>query len=192
MLNNVPVTAQSLGASRDLINQNFSVIDTGFSVNHIQFNDGSGNQGMHAFLQMPSAVPVIATAVNQIGLYCNTGPISGNPELFFQRPGQAANTGYTITERTASSPGWTRLPSGILLKWGTQAFTGTPSATVNINAVGPNFGTVLNIQITPFNGAPYNQIIAVTAQTLINFTASSGNGSNIPNTTSIYYFVIGT
>lgn len=134
MLNNVPLSGQTLGNSRAQINGNFAVIDTAFSVNHVPYNDGSGNQGMHQFVQMPAAVPTIATAAGQIGLYARTGVSSGQPELFFQRQSLGANTGYAITESgtgtfttgagTSYNYLWTRLPSGLVQLWGQQTNTG--------------------------------------------------------------------
>src|SRR5215475_7361133 len=111
MLNNVPVAGQTLGASRDLINANFVTINTAFSVNHVPYNDGSGLQGLHQFVQMPAGTPVIATAAGQIGLYAKNGSVSGVPELYFQRQGLAADSGYAITESSIPSfiNGWMRL-----------------------------------------------------------------------------------
>ena len=37
-LNNVPLSGQSLGVTRVPINQNFSVIDADFSVDHVAYN----------------------------------------------------------------------------------------------------------------------------------------------------------
>lgn len=196
-LNVVPVAGQSLGSSRDLIAQNFAVIDTAFSVNHVPYNDGAGLQGIHNFVTFPSTHTLyspLATTNIQVGLYSKNGSISGNPELFFQRASQPANSGYSITEATASSPGWTRLPSGILLKWGNSFFSGASSTlTVNINAIGPAFGTVLNIQISPA-GTSYNGVLTVTSQTFANFTVTANPFIiGVPaNTVGINYFVIGT
>ena len=151
-LNNVPVVGQTLFASRDLINQNFVVIDTAFAVNHVSYNDGSGNQGMHKFVQMPAAVPTIATAAGQIGLYAKNGSTSLQPELYFQRQGLAANSGYAITEGINLTLGFTTWPSGTIVKWGTAPVTGLATVvTYNGGASGPNITTPFHIQLTPFN-----------------------------------------
>ena len=196
-LNNVPVPGQTLGSSRDLVNQNFSVIDTAFTVNHVPYNDGTGNQGFHQFIQLPAGVPTGVTnnGTPQVALYSNTGAISGVPELFFQRNNLGANAGYSITEAGATNPGWTRLPSGILLKWASGiGFGGAASKTTNLNTigVGPNFATILTILITPISTANFDHVLAISNITFPSFTVSTQNGASAPGTTTFSYFVIGT
>lgn len=155
MLNNVPLPGNNLQQTRDPINNNFSVIDTAFSVNHVPYNDASGNQGMHQFMQIPAAVPTLSTvnATPIVGFYSNNGATSGVPELFFQRTNQAANTGYAFTEGTNAQPGWSRLGSGIVLKWGaatTGSGAGNTFIDVNLDAVGVAYAnTPYAILLTP-------------------------------------------
>jgi hypothetical protein len=124
MLNVVPnPPGQSLGNSRDLIKNNFGDIDTTFTVNHVQYNDGSGNGGMHNFIQLPTAIPTKDTlnppiSSPLVALYSNNGASSTVPELFFQRNNLAASMGYAFTEGLNDAPGYSRLPSGLLVKWG--------------------------------------------------------------------------
>lgn len=194
-LNNVPVTGQSLGASRDLINQNFSVIDTAFTVNHVPYNDGSGNQGFHKFINIPAGTPTGVTnnGTAQVALYSNTGSISGVPELFFQRNNLGANSGYSISECTANSPGWTRLPSGILLKWQTNiSFSGSSSKNVNFSSnPGPAFTNLFTVLITPLSSVNFDHVLAISSVALSNFTVSVQNGSSAPSTTLFAYLAIG-
>ena len=194
MLNNVPVPGQSLGSSRDLINANFATIDTAFSVNHSPYNDGSGNQGMHAFIQMPAATPVLTTPAGIVGLYAKNGPISGVPELFFQRQNQAANTGYSITETTGTTNGWTRLPSGILIKWNSSvSIAGAATTTISVNTVGPDFVAVYTVLISSINSAlDYDHVISVQSFTAANFVVGTNASLGVPSaTSSISYLAIG-
>lgn len=193
-LNNVPIPNQTLGASRDLINQNFSVINTAFSVNHVPYNDGTGFQGMHQFLQMPAATPIIATGATQLGIYANTGPFSGNPELFFQRQSLAANSGYSFTEAQNTANGWTRLPSGILLKWGQQSIAAGASSGANSPVIFPT-GTGIPVFTNVFQiilGQRYNSQTALGSSGFGIFSTSTTqfaitwNGSNLANTTLTY------
>jgi len=194
-LNNVPVPNQTLGASRDLINQNFSVINTAFSVNHVPYNDGSGQQGMHQFLQMPSATPTIATTSTQLGIYANTGPFSGNPELFFQRQSLAANSGYAFTEAQNTANGWTRLPSGILLKWGQQSIASGTSSGANAPVIFPTgagipvfnnvFQIILGQRYTASQTALGSSGIGIFSTSTTQF-AITWNGSNLTGTTLTY------
>lgn len=154
-LNIVPNPGQTLYSSRDLINQNFSVINTAFSVNHVPYNDGSGNQGFHQFINMTSGTPSATTnnGTAQIGLYANVGAFSTIPELFFQRNNQAANTGYSITEAGNLGNGWTRLPSGIVLKWGQAS---------GANFEGGSNGAKGNVTYPPTMGIPvFNNVFQI-------------------------------
>ena len=193
MLNQVPQATQTLAQTQNDILVNFSVIDTAFSVNHVPYNDGSGNQGLHQFVQMPSGTPTIATGASQIGLYANTGAISGAPELFFQRAGLAANSGYAITEGLGASPGWTRLPSGIILKWKTgNSFGGGSSVTINASSiVGPPLSNIFTILITPISTSLYNNVIAISNITFPSFTVTAQNGSSVASSTTFSFLVIG-
>lgn len=147
MLNDLPLTGQTLLVTRDPIRNNFSIIDTAFSVNHVQYQDGAGNQGKHAFVQMPSAVPTIATSATEVGLYANADAITGKIAFFFQKQSLAANSGYSFTEYENTlgatdlpSQGWTRLPAGIIVKWGTGVTTANNLAgavIIDTNLFGP-------------------------------------------------------
>lgn len=217
MLNNVPVPGQTLGASRDLINANFVTIDTAFSVNHIPYNDGAGNQGQHNFVTLPSlhtVYPLLATAANQVGLYSSAGPVSGVPELFFQRQSLGAGAGYSITERptgnyitpsgVAYSFIWTRLPSGLLMLWGTQTNTGPaiPNGGLIITfPVGTNFPgfatTCYNVQCTmQWNdptGANANQALVLVqgGTTRLQFRVNRENLNQYTTKGSVSFFAIG-
>lgn len=195
MLNNVPVVGQTLGASRDLINANFVTINTAFSVNHVPYNDGSGNQGMHQFVQMPAGTPVIATAAGQIGLYAKNGSVSGVPELYFQRQSLAANSGYAITESSIPSfvNGWTRLPSGALMIWGrTSMVAGTKTVIYNNAGTGgqanfPTFTAFSTPQLTRYNaGVADNNIVYLSSYSANQFTAQSATAN-----ATFTWFVIG-
>jgi hypothetical protein len=146
MLNNVPLTGQNLGVTRVPINTNFSTINTAFTVNHVQYNDGSGNQGMHNFVQMPIPASTPTTGVGQVGLYAQTSTITSQPELVFShQSGSTAPTGAKIVEFTSAgwaNPGWARLPSGILLKWGQASMPSGGSSGANPPVVYPTGATI--------------------------------------------------
>lgn len=57
---NIPLSGESLGSTRDRINQNFQQIDTVLAVNHVPFNDAG--EGKHKFLQMPEQASAPTTA----------------------------------------------------------------------------------------------------------------------------------
>lgn len=203
MLNNVPLTGQSLNVTRVPVNSNFSTIDTAFSVNHIQYNDGSGNQGMHYFVQMPIPASTPTTGTSQVGLYAQTSTYTSQPELVFShQSGSTAPTSAQIVEFTSagwSNTGWARMPSGILFKWGLVNIGGLPSGTTITFPVGatiPAFAAVYNVQITQgYNSTSTanNTMPAVSYSTppsATGFTLTWSGGS-YNSSTSVYYFAIG-
>ncbi len=141
--NNIPQPTDRLKDSQQDILDNFAEIQTLIMRNHVNF--GATGEGRHTFVEFPTAVPTGVTNVNtpEVALYSNVGTTSTVPELFFQRNNLGANTGYAFTEGLNANTGYTRLPSGLLVKWGTSsssvgdfdltynpagtpAFTGTP------------------------------------------------------------------
>lgn len=142
---NIPTGPQRLKDSQPLIQANFNAINELIGVNHVDFNTPN-TFGKHNFVEFPTAVPTGDTLTTpEVALYSNTGVTSGVPELFFQRNNLGANTGYAFTESTQATTGWTRLPSGIVFKWGQTAAPtgGSPGGgTTVLYSVGPAFNTV--------------------------------------------------
>lgn len=113
-LNNVPLNGQSLAYTKPLIAGNFTVIDSAFSIDHVSYN--TTGAGKHNKVTMPVQSVTPATLANEVALFSRTSTLSLIPEMAFRR-----NTNGTVIEFTSSlgaTDGWTRLPSGILLKWG--------------------------------------------------------------------------
>lgn len=147
-LNNVPLTGQTLVQTRDLIAQNFSVINTGFSVNHVQFNDAGLNQGFHNFVTLPSdhsIYPLLATSATQTGIYCSDGTSSHVPEIFFQRNSKGIGGGYAVTESGGGiDAGWFRLPNGAIIYYGkaTTTANSNPSDLFDWLSSGPGLTSI--------------------------------------------------
>ncbi len=153
-LNNVPVPGQSLGASRDLINQNFSVINTAFAVNHVPYNDGSGNQGKHNLVTFPVQSPAPSFAAGEEGLYNLLNATTAKNELYVHKQTSASTADIPMTASILSqsvpasgAAGWTMLPSGILMRW--ENFSGNGLTTVTLSAGYISFTTIYSIMLTP-------------------------------------------
>lgn len=143
-LNNVPLTGQSLGVTRVPINQNFSVIDTAFLVDHVEYN--ISGQGKHKQVTMPVSGSSPATSSGEVALFSRTSSLTGVPEMAWIR--QSSGTVTEFTSGTLATPGWTRLPSGVLLKWGQTTGTGLTTVTFSTGASIPAFTSIFSIQIT--------------------------------------------
>jgi hypothetical protein len=192
MLNNVPLSGQFLGTSRPLIAQNFSVIDTAFSVDHVDYNTPS--QGKHEKVTLVSN-PAPGFLAGEIGLFNQTAAPTAIPDLWLQR-GTAAPfpmTGYT----NVGTNGWTYLPSGLLCIWGFDTIptsSSLPRAIVFNSAVPsfPGFTTFVGfIGLTRYlSGTPANttNFGIVQAYTTAGF---SYYGSTLSTNISFMWYAIG-
>lgn len=143
---NIPQSSDLLSQSQDDILNNFSGIKTLIDVNHVTF-DASG-EGKHSFVQFPVQSPVPTTGAGEVGLYCQTSTLTGNPELVFSH--ESAGSTYEFTSAVKNEQGYAILPSGIIFKWGSGSVNANTTATVNFatGAGVPTFTTVYNVQVT--------------------------------------------
>jgi hypothetical protein len=152
MLNNVPQTGQTLGATRNSIQTNFSTVDTAFTVDHVQYNDGSGGQGKHKKVTFPVQSPAPSFSAGEVGLYNFLNPLTAKNELYLHRITGASTSNIPMASSTLSgtqAPAslasfWTYLPSGMIIIKGT--FTGSGLQTVTFSGAGiPTLTQVLGV-----------------------------------------------
>ena len=145
---NVPLSGQTLGNTRVAINTNFSVISTAFEVDHVAYNAPLAQQGKHNKVTMPIQAASPATNASEVALFSRTSTLSAIPEMAFRRD----NNGTVIefTSALAANEGWTRLPSGILLKWGrvSPGVAGLSAYTYPVAATIPVFTNIFTVQLT--------------------------------------------
>lgn len=184
-LNNVPQAGQTLAQTRDPIRNNFTTIDTVFSINHSAY--GSANQGMHEFLQFPDRTGNTPIFGGITGMWSENGTYSLVPEIWVNTKAGAGFNQYPMTESTLSNTpligsqtnGFTVLPSGVILKWGYVAVNGLTN--VNLNAVGPALSASFSAQATPEGNANAYVVGLTAAQLQLNSSANN----------NVYWFVIG-
>lgn len=190
----IPVTGDTLGGTRDRIRTNFQQIATVEAINHIAF--GASGQGKHKFLQLPevtaSGAGVPSTAANEGGLYCD---VADNVcQLLFRREsnGSVLNLTSSNTSNTTAQAanGYSSLPGGLLIQWGTE---NAPSGTSGFFNFPTEFGAVpyslvvtavrsSNGQVT--KGYP---IVISTTPTTSQFKVNNG----FSNAHDFYYIAIG-
>ncbi len=197
-LNNVPLSGQTLGVTRIPINQNFSVIDTAFAVDHVDYN--IAGQGQHNKVSFPVQNPVPAPQAAIVQLYSQLSAITNQPELVFtHQSGSTAPVPARIVEFTSAgwaNPGWARLPSGILIKWHSGvnfASLATVAIDLNVDVAGsPNFTTVFAVyNSTTIPGANYNNIIGIKSLVGTVVTFAQFGIVNPPAGATIAYLAIG-
>ena len=140
-----------------------------------------------------------ATAANQLAIYAKNSTLSGAPELFIRHASNGAVTEFTSA--LAAVTGWTRLPSGILLKWGSDQINASGLTTTNFPVAPtiPPFSNVFTAFVTPRNqnGTDQNNYISVNQLnilSLIVLASSRSYGAGSPATFYPYaynYLVIG-
>lgn len=131
-----PNVGDTLANTRDPIRTNFTVLQDRFNENHVLLDGGSGG-GKHKFLQMPEQSTSPSTAVNEGALFTDVGTSPAETNLFFRaedsgggggfeyqmtkvnnsQTARFANTSFASGNTTGS--GWTFLPGGLILFYGT-------------------------------------------------------------------------
>jgi len=182
-------TANTPG-STDLISQTQPLILANF-----QLLEPWGN-GYGAFTLQGGAP---AFAANTDYLYLLSYATTSTNELWIHKQTTAGLsevpfTASKMSDNVAAScdNGWTYLPSGLLMKWGSVAAAASPVAiTPTVTSGGPNFSRVFQVYVTPFDTAATN--FTCGQSTAANNT--SGNFSaycaNPTATTTIRYLLIG-
>ena len=140
---------------------------------------------------MPESATKLPTAAGEIGLYCKTpAGVGMQPELYFQRQSGIADAGFPMTQRVGTSPGWTYLPSGLKMIWGTGSTAGASPATkvttYNSTAGGgldsfPGFTTFAIPFVTRARttaAVTTNLVYILTTYTTTSFTTVSSDGTS--------------
>lgn len=160
-----PTASEDPSNSQSMIRDNFDEIKLSNDVNHTEL--GLANQGKHKFLQMPEQMSAPITAVNEAGFYSRQSTFTGNTELVFRRESNGSQIEFTGL--LAATNGWTRLPSGILLKWGTSTANGLTATSFPLGATIPAFTAVYSAQVTTDDASPAPNTMA----TLSTFTTTA-------------------
>lgn len=211
--NNIPTATQLLRDSQPLMLANFASIMTLIDQNHVDFADPN-NAGMHNLLQM---VPQSNLSANR-----PVAPTSGMV-LYNAIPNAADDTQFPVTLATSElnlirqggssilpitasilsgatptvfQPGWTYLPSGIILKWsGNITATGQQTITFPVGAGIPVFGTCLTVLVSIAEGSPgtdVNHAIRVTGVNPTNFQVYASGRTVTGSATVVFtYLAIG-
>ena len=162
----IPAQDNNPSADQPLMKDNFAAIATVVNLNHVNFNDPE--EGKHKFLQMPEQSSAPTTALNEAGFYSRKSSLTSQTELVFRRESNGEEIEFSGL--LDAEEGWTRLPSGILLKWGVFTITGVEPKNLPVATNIPAFTDVFNIQIS---------VIILTGQdldravTLQNFSTTS-------------------
>lgn len=195
---NIPQPTDAISDSQNDILDNFQSINTWVGVNHTGF-DSPPNTGKHTVVEMPQQALATVTPVGEVAIECLASAYNANgPELVYLPENGGARVEMTAGLKAAN--GWTFLPSGLLLKWGTFAVVAVGTATVLFPAgpTIPAYGTTIyNITFQDSNGSALDPNwaivlnVATTTLASIGYNAFARDSSLATIPTFIYYYAIG-
>ena len=123
---NMPQGTQTLAQTQQLINDNFTVINSSIATNHVPLTDGTAaNRGKHNLVVMPVQAAGPVTGATETAVY--TKSLGGTPTVYFRK-----NNSGTEVQMTGPGPTFTAfvyngqpalrantfLPGGLLLQYG--------------------------------------------------------------------------
>lgn len=162
----IPQSGDFLSISQGQILNNFGAIQSLIDTDHVDFSSGTAVAGQHDRISFtvqtsPPAqnLPNRANWVaGQVGLYSSLNATTNKNELYINKtnnsgivqiPGTASILGTSNPTPGAfgNATGWTMLPSGIKMVWGT--FTGSgASQTITLVGAQQFATTILSVQLT--------------------------------------------
>jgi len=141
--NSIPQPTDKLRDSQNDILNNFAAIKSAFDINHYTFD--LADEGKHTHISFPEQAADPGAVLTEMQLYAKQSALTSVPELFVQR---GDGTVYEFTSATRAATGWTRLPSGILIKWGSDSGTGDDTFVLPVAATIPAFTAIYSVQLT--------------------------------------------
>ena len=149
---NIPRATDNLNVSQGDIQGNFLTANTIMAINHYPFDNTSADKGKHKFVDMPILAALPSIASGDGGLYTKT--VSSQSQLFYAADGNI--TEYQMTRvipasvgTFATNPGWTFLPGGLIMQYGSKSNPGTSGSvlfTPNIDFPTACFYVFLQLQ----------------------------------------------
>ena len=185
-LNQVPQASQTLAQTQNLILQNFTTyIDFAFQVDHVPYT--TPGQGKHNWVTFPLQGGLHGFTGTDSGFFSAPDSFSGLNQIFVTPPGQVSpGNPVPMTACNKIQNGYSYLPSGIIIQWGLDSFTGF-AANVVVPVVFPSGG--FTVTATQQSNSMSDAIITVNPSdpSFKNGFTASTNVSGI----KFYWFAIG-
>jgi len=139
----IPQPTDKIKDSQNDILQNFQAIKSAFDIDHVTFD--LANEGKHNQTTFPELGAAPTTLANERAVYAKQSTLTTQAELFTRR--ESNGTEVEFTARLGATPGWTILPSGIILKWGASTANGSTTLVLPVAATIPVFTTIFTVQV---------------------------------------------
>lgn len=138
---NIPQPTDALSQSQSDLLNNFAAIKTLIDIDHEDF--ASPNQGQHFRVTLPVQTVTPTFAVGSVGLYNKLSAVTSVNELFIVNSA-GTTTPLTASQQAAHANGWTYLPSGVLMKWG-SGISANPGVYTYVFPAAPGIPAFANI-----------------------------------------------
>jgi len=182
-----PAPPDDLDISVSDIQGNFQTSNTVMAVNHYEFDVTTGDQGKHRFVEMPvNALPTTLAAEGS--LYTKA---SGQTQLFYTSDAGAVEYQMTraidanVATFGIASDGWTFLPGGLIMKYGT--FLLVPTTPTTYTPPGPAFTNIPTSIVLTINSTSTTNNAALWS----NATTTTVDAHVISGTRTVSYMIIG-
>lgn len=194
---NIPQPTDTGATMQPAVLLNFGAISALIDVDHVDF--AAVGAGKHKKVTFPVQPVIPVFAAGDIGLFSTQSATTGVNELYlYNVAGESTPISASIlsTDPTPAndSDGWTYLPSGLLLKWGSQTVTGNQAILFPVAADIPVFTQVVSVQLSTQGAAGGDSDRMVTLKTFTP-TSITAYGSNrvtlTPAATIFQYLAIG-
>lgn len=180
--NLIPQPTDQLSVSQGQILTNFGSIKSLVDIDHVDFaNNDAGKHNKSSYVTQSPAPTFAAT---EVGIYNFVYPTTTKNEGYVHKQTSASTAEIPFTASILStslpailSAGWTYLPSGILLKWGSST---TNAAVQNFptSATIPVFTVCLHV-IASINGTQTGATINAVPTSATQFLATVSSGANM-------------
>ena len=189
----IPQPTDRISDSQAPILANFIALDAAILVDHVALN--AVGQGKHKQITLPESAAAPVTGANEAVVYSREGAFSGQTELVFKREGNPA----TVTEMTSAGSGWTMLPSGVLIKFGSSSpATGLTTITYGVGPSLPVFkaGSPFNVFVSPVESTAGDVNVAVrlvsySTTDIVVYVSKRYNSGAAATPTKINFFALG-
>jgi len=158
----IPQGAQKQSVTQAPIQSNFQAIKELVEIDHEAFNLAN-NFGKHKRVSLLAHAPAPTFDANDAGLYNFLNPTTTKNELYVHRqtnnsPAEVPFTASKMSNTAMSSciNGWSYLPSGLLIKWGSAvASADVVDIAPAVVSGGPVFSRVFLAYVTPFSSSTF-------------------------------------
>ena len=198
----IPQPTDQQSVSQNDILLNFGAIKTLIDVDHGDFSTATYGQHNKVSLPVQAVAPVFAAGTNGIFSNLPATPATGVNEVWLNKQTSAGAAYIPMTASILStnsnpgtnSSGWSYLPSGIIMKWGSGTANGNTAFVFPVAANIPVFTQVVSMQVCTqyLNAADGNLEARLSTWTNLGFNVYGSQRTVVnPAAVSFQYLAIG-